>query len=381
MITAITELEVPGLLDDGTSETLRIPDELLTQAGIPRRDDEEDAIARDKPLVRFGVEHGAFFKYFHSTTLKPEVDRYGAAIEADAKRCATSADLPSTAPPEHSGDFTANIKQAARDLGFAMIGFARYDPRYTFVDRREWVQFESVICLAVEQDYEATQKAPSLDTEMEVWDEYLQLGRLGLKLGDAIRDMGYRAQVHPPNQSSCVVMPYFVEAGLGQVGANGQLLSPHFGSRARLSIVMTDAPVTYGTPVDFGVPGLCRECQICVRRCPGRALAAKPVWWRGVQKFKVDIQRCMPMIQRYDGCAVCMKVCPVQRFGLSEVMRHYVAGDGEILGKGSRELEGFLLEDKGSFGPNELPKFTKEDFEVPDGPLDKTDGNGFIVGL
>ena len=63
----------------------------------------------------------------------------------------------------------------------------------------------------------------------------------------------------------------FVAAGLGQLGANGQLLSPHFGSRARLMMITTDAPVRYDKPVDYGVHAFCQKCLVCVDRCPGRA--------------------------------------------------------------------------------------------------------------
>ena len=76
---------------------------------------------------------------------------------------------------------------------------------------------------------------------------------LALELAEHIRTLGYHAQVHSPNDNSGVFIPLFVAAGLGQLGANGQLLSPHFGSRARLMMITTDAPVTYDEPVDYGV--------------------------------------------------------------------------------------------------------------------------------
>ena len=60
----------------------------------------------------------------------------------------------------------------------------------------------------------------------------------------------------------------FVEAGLGQLGANGQLLSPHFGSRARIMAISTDAQVTYDQPVDYGIHAFCSICQVCVNGVP-----------------------------------------------------------------------------------------------------------------
>ena len=162
----------------------------------------------------------------------------------------------------------------------------------------------------------------------------------------------------------------FVAAGLGQLGANGPLPSPHFGSRARLMIITTDAPVTYDHAIDYGIHKFCQICQVCVNRCPGRALEKEKVWWRGVEKNKLVYERCRPVMARYEGCAVCMKVCPVQRYGMKPVMEHYLE-TGEVLGKGTDNLEGFTIRDKGYFGPGKLPQFDREFFEIPHGTKDE----------
>jgi len=61
-----------------------------------------------------------------------------------------------------------------------------------------------------------------------------------------------------------------------------------------------------------------------------------------------------------------MKVFPVQKFGMPNVMNHYIE-TGEVLGKGTEELEGYSLHDKGHFGPGELPSFDRNFFEFPHG--------------
>ena len=47
-------------------------------------------------------------------------------------------------------------------------------------------------------------------------------------------------------------------------------------------------------------------------------------------------------------------------------MEHYVA-TGDVLGKGTDNLEGFSLRDKGYFGPGQLPHFDRQFFEFPHG--------------
>ena len=65
-----------------------------------------------------------------------------------------------------------------------------------------------------------------------------------------------------------------------------------------------------------------------------------------------------------------MKVCPAQRYGMKPVMEHYVE-TGEVLGKGTDNLEGFELRDKGYFGPGKLPKFDRSFFDFPHGRKDE----------
>jgi ferredoxin len=279
---------------------------------------------------------------------------------------AVSGDLEPTATPVAGKNVTEDIRLKARELGFGEVGFTKYDRRHTYISKRRWAKFEHAICLALEQDYVQTQSLPSMDAEFAHFGTYEIEGAIALDLADYIRSLGYHAQVHSPNDNSAVYIPMFVAAGLGQLGANGQLLSPHFGSRARLAIITTDAPITYDQPIDYGIHQFCQVCQVCVNRCPGRAIVNEKVWWRGVEKNKLIYERCRPVMARYDGCAVCMKTCPIQRFGMKEVMEHYVA-TGEVLGKGTHLLEGYTFLERGYYGPGELPQFGRSFFEIPHG--------------
>tara|TARA_B100002003_G_C13822321_1_gene404719 strand:+ start:214 stop:594 length:381 start_codon:yes stop_codon:yes gene_type:complete len=72
---------------------------------------------------------------------------------------------------------------------------------------------------------------------------------------------------------------------------------------------------------------------------------------------------------RYSGCGICMKVCPIQKYGMKPVMEHYVE-TGKILGKGTHDLEGYNIEGKGYFGPGQLPSFQSRFFDIPKGKLE-----------
>ena len=61
--------------------------------------------------------------------------------------------------------------------------------------------------------------------------------------------------------------------GLGEIGYSKMFLSPQFGPRNRVGIVITDAKLK-PDPIYNG-PKLCNHCMACVQACPGNAIHAK----------------------------------------------------------------------------------------------------------
>ena len=349
-------------------ETIHIPEELETVPGVPQDHDTVSYYARNYPIETHSVEHSAWIPWFHrNNSIAATTEEHARLDRPILKESRDSGDLEPTSEPVAGKDVTKEIKDKALELGFGAVGIAAYDNRYTYKSKKKWVKrYPHAICVAMEQPYEETQMIPSEISERETFGTYRFAGRMSLELGNYIRSLGYHAQVQSFGDASSAVIPMFVAAGMGQQGAMGYLLSPHFGSRVRLLIITTDALVTYDQPVDYGIHSFCAICQVCVNRCPGRALMREKVWWRGVEKFKMIAKRCRPVMTRYATCGVCMKVCPVQRYGMKPVMEHYAA-TGQVLGKGTDNLEGYVMGEMGYFGPGELPKFDNKFFENPEG--------------
>ena len=181
-----------------------------------------------------------------------------------------SGDLEPTAEPS-GNDVTQSIRDVARELGYSEVGFTRFDRRYVYKVRQDDVRrgLPNAICLALEQEHSATQTIPSLDAEVAQGATYKQQAELAKKLVQHIHSLGYRAQVSGPTWQFGPMIPMFVDAGLGQLGVNGQLLSPHFGSRARLQIIITDARVTYDRARGLRcpeVPARFARCASCAVR-------------------------------------------------------------------------------------------------------------------
>jgi epoxyqueuosine reductase len=61
-------------------------------------------------------------------------------------------------------------------------------------------------------------------------------------------------------------------AGLGEIGYSKVFLTPQFGPRQRVGIIITEAELD-PDPIYDG-PKLCNRCMACVRECPGHAISA-----------------------------------------------------------------------------------------------------------
>jgi Pyruvate/2-oxoacid:ferredoxin oxidoreductase delta subunit len=335
---------------------------------------EVDWYAREYPLETMNITERASRDWANTMRdqhaemreIRKEHDKLNSSLIMATRQTAQME--PTTEPTGE--DVTQKIKDKARELGYLEVGITAYDARYEYHSRRGFNNYPHAICLAYEQDFEPTQTIPSIDAEIVHSSTYRTQAAAGLELSNFIRSLGYHAQVIHSSDATGPVIPMFVSAGLGQLGACGYLLTPHAGNRNRLMMVTTDANINHDKPVDYGIHAFCQVCQVCVNRCPGRALMRDKIWWRGIEKNKLYFKRCRPVMARYLGCGVCMKVCPIQKYGLKNVMDHYAA-TGQVLGKGTHDLEGYTLEGKGYFGPGEMPVFEGGFFNMPHGNADE----------
>ena len=130
-----------------------------------------------------------------------------------------------------------------------------------------------------------------------------------------------------------------------------------FGGEQREGAIVVSQ---FDEPVDYGLEGVCDRCQACVRRCPVGAIPGRRREHRGVVKAKLNTKRCLPIVTQAAGCSVCMKVCPVQAYGLPAVLEEYERS-GEILGTHTDALEGYdWTLDGRHYGPGETPRVPDE---------------------
>jgi reductive dehalogenase len=221
-------------------------------------------------------------------------------------------------PAEMSGI----LKKLALHLGADEVGIGRLNPYYVYshVGRgpERWGaeiknKHPYAIAFAVEMDYAHVEQAPGIGISEETALQYLNLQRMSIVLAEYIRHLGYQARAHVSGSNYQIMLPPVAnDAGLGEVGRLGYLISPRFGARIRLGAVTTEIPLVPDKPIQFGVHDFCERCRKCAVNCPPGAIPySSKTMIRGVEKWQLHIDKCY----RYwrvigTDCGLCMKVCP-----------------------------------------------------------------------
>ncbi len=217
----------------------------------------------------------------------------------------------------------ASAQQFADDVtAFALnneadaIGIAPMDPLYVFEGYK--IDEPWVVVLALQHDYERLKQVPSDETNgvgvTDIGDQYARGTRASYALANWIRAQGYNAKAYPgPSANALLLIPPAIASGLGELGKHGSMISRQFGSGFRLAGVTTDMPLTATSPDRFGGDEFCATCQVCTRACPPAAIAEEKQMVRGVNRWYVDFDKCIPYFAEASSCGICIAVCPWTR--------------------------------------------------------------------
>ncbi len=239
-------------------------------------------------------------------------------------------------------DASMAVKHAGLFYGASLAGIAELNPLWLYSDShkpsrekrdhaipviRDGERFERkdeawyipgsmnrVIALGFEEDVKGIENSPGRLASAAVGNGYSRMAFSAFCLAEFIRSLGYRAI--PAGNGVGLSIPIAIDAGLGELGRMGMLVTPKYGPRVRLAKVITDMPLEADKPIRFGVTEFCEVCMLCADHCPSNSVTKGSRAWEGksksnnpgVFKWYVEPEPCYD----YNGfsCSNCKRVCP-----------------------------------------------------------------------
>ncbi len=213
------------------------------------------------------------------------------------------------------------IKNWSKKLGAVDCGITELKPYHLYSvggrkERRDIPvknNHKYAIAFTVEMDKEMVSAAPSASIVMESAQQYLESGIIALQVASFIRNIGYDARAHIDGNYEVVCPLIARDAGLGEIGRIGLLMTPKLGPRVRFSVVTTDLPLFIDEPqYDHSVTDFCTICKKCADACPSQAISFEPMQdIEGVKRWQINQEKCFTLWCKLGtDCGRCISVCP-----------------------------------------------------------------------
>ena len=216
---------------------------------------------------------------------------------------------------------TEYIKQWGRKLGAVSVGVTelRDYHLYSHLGRNEpygkpiELEYKFAIALTVEMDKHMLDHAPYGPTVMESAQQYLASGAIAVQIAAFIRNLGYPARAHIDGNYRVVCPLVARDAGLGEIGRMGLLMTPELGPRVRIAVVTTDLPLIVDQRTrDYSVLDFCARCKKCAAVCPSKSISFDDrAEIDGVKRWQINAESCFTYWNTTGtDCGRCVRVCP-----------------------------------------------------------------------
>ncbi len=201
---------------------------------------------------------------------------------------------------------TKRVKGYALMMGADIVGITEINPLWIYSHRGEifnknwedWgaeieLTYKYAVVFAMEMDFRMVSTGPHTPTTIESMRNYARGVSISTQLATFIVNLGYSATANHLSHYDAMMVPLAVDAGLGELGRLGYLVTKTYGPRIRLGAVTTDLPLIPDKPVDIGVEDFCKICKKCATCCPSKSI---PVGdheaLNGILRWKLHEETC-----------------------------------------------------------------------------------------
>ena len=235
---------------------------------------------------------------------------------------------PKKEPYDISPEKTTLIaKGLAEHLGAKVVGVCKVDPLCVYTNQRTvWEKTWTVdgkeqdyppyaLVMATEMSHTHVHAGPHTPTAAETGNQYANGSYISSVMAHWFSGMGYTGIAEHTGHYDVILPPLAVQAGMGEIGRNGYLITSTLGSRVRLSAVLTDMPLVVDEPIDIAVEEFCENCMKCADTCPSDSIpTTEKTEYNGTLRWKVEAETCSAYWNQVGtDCAICMAICPYSK--------------------------------------------------------------------
>lgn len=218
-------------------------------------------------------------------------------------------------------DLSNYIKKWTKKLGALEVGITKLKDYhiYSHAGRGEnygkqvELNHKFAIAFTVEMNFEFTTAGPQAPIVMESGQQYLNAGAIAVQLAAFIRNLGHEARAHIDANYQVVCPLVAKDAGLGELGRMGLLMTPDHGPRVRIGVVTTNIPLlTDLQKEDHSMIEFCEICKKCAETCPSQAISSKgQEEIDGIKRWQINQEKCFQFwCLAGTDCGRCLAVCP-----------------------------------------------------------------------
>ena len=227
-------------------------------------------------------------------------------------------------PADDPAEMSEEVKKTARAFGADLVGVCRVDERWIYSHDRSGdpvvipPEYRYAIVIGIAMDRDAVMTSPAYASATATGIGYSRMAFAIACTAQFLRNLRYDAI--PMGNDTALSVPLAIDAGLGQLGRNGLLVTPEYGPCVRICKLFTDLPLEPDAPIDFGLTETCIGCRRCADACEGEAISgarepsfevACPSNSPGVLRWAVNADRCYDFWTRNTAaCSNCIAACP-----------------------------------------------------------------------
>ncbi|MGI6447001.1 MAG: 4Fe-4S binding protein [Methanobrevibacter boviskoreani] len=211
----------------------------------------------------------------------------------------------------YNPDIIKRFKELSKELNVVSVGFTKLSPDLILNDAE--LEYDNAIVLVFEMFDEILETEPGILAKS--YNDYLyeQIANKTYKLSDFLRENNVDTEpIHPEYDEFIDFSKIAAKANLGGIGRSGLLITPEYGPKVKISVILTSAKLDKTDPEeDFSwIKEYCKRCGKCMDACTYDAL----------KNDKLHPKKCKGC---NEGCSYCINDCPFHKKGYMNIKRKF----------------------------------------------------------